>query len=186
MSSIFIHKTAIIDHAVEIGSGSKIWHFAHIREQARLGHNVTIGKNSFIDTNVHIGHNVKIQNFVSVYQGVTIKNNVFVGPHVAFTNDLHPRATGDWQLLKTTIEEGASIGANATILCGITLGKYCLIAAGAVVTKSVPSHALVAGNPGRPIGWVCHCARKIANKTSSGSHTFVCNHCQKRNTITVL
>jgi len=169
-----------------MGKGTKIWHFAHVRTGAELGENVIVGKSSFVDTKVKIGNNVKIQNLVSVYHGVTIGNNVFVGPHVAFTNDLYPRAEGEWEITETNVADGASIGANATIVCGNDIGSYALVAAATVVTKPVPAHGLVVGNPGRLIGWVCFCARKIAGKDlSHGSHEIKCPHCGRKNTIKV-
>lgn len=185
MKDAYVHKTAIIDRHATIGNCSKIWHFVHIREYAKIGNNVVIGKSSYIDSTVHIGNNVKIQNMVSIYRGVTIKNDVFIGPHVTFTNDLRPRATGDWKLLETFIEKGVSVGANATIICGITLGQYCFVAAGAVVTKDVPPHALTAGNPSRVIGWVCFCGQKIGANNLKGSQSLVCKQCKKINKIVV-
>lgn len=186
MENVFVHPTAEVEAGATIGEGSKIWHFAHVRNGATLGKNVIVGKSSYVDAGVTIGDNVKIQNLVSVYNGVTVGNNVFIGPHVAFTNDLHPRAVGDWQLVHTTVEDGASIGANATIVCGNNIGSYCLIAAGSVVTRDVPPHALVAGNPARLKGWVCKCARKIADKDlPAGNHTIECNHCGQTNSINV-
>lgn len=178
MNEVFIHEKAVVDEGASIGEGSKIWHFSHIRGTATLGKNVIVGKSSYIDVNVNIGNNVKIQNLVSVYDGVTIEDNVFVGPHVTFTNDLYPRATGDWKIVPTQVKKGASIGANATILCGNTLGKYCLIAAGSVVIKDVPDHGLVAGNPARLIGWVCICARKLSSTgIKQGKNELKCEYC---------
>ncbi|RMG25888.1 MAG: N-acetyltransferase [Methanobacteriota archaeon] len=186
MEKVFVHPTAELEKGALVGEGTKIWHFAHVRNGARLGKNVIIGKSSYIDTGVTLGDNVKVQNLVSVYNGVTVGNNVFIGPHVAFTNDLYPRAVGDWQIVKTLVQDGASIGANATIVCGNTIGSYALVAAGAVVTRSVPSHALVAGNPAKLKGWVCKCARKIAGKDlPAGTHEITCQHCGQTNTITV-
>ena len=186
MNDVFIHESAYVEEGAQLGDGTKVWHFAHVRKASKLGKNVIVGKSSYIDTQVEIGDNVKIQNLVSIYHGVTIGNNVFIGPHVAFTNDLYPRATGDWEITYTHVEDGASIGANATIVCGNDIGSYSLIAAGSVITKPVASHALVAGNPGRLLGWVCECARKIANKDlATGSHSITCNHCGQVNTILV-
>ncbi len=186
MSKIFIHPKAVVEDGADIGEGSKIWHFAHVREGSKLGRNVIVGKSSYVDTGVVIGDNVKIQNLVSVYHGVTIGNDVFVGPHVTFTNDLYPRAVGDWEIVETRIEDGASLGANCTIICGNTVGKYALVAAGAVVTRSVPDHALVAGNPAKLKGWVCKCARKIAGKDlEKGKHMITCPHCNTVNEIVV-
>lgn len=172
----FVHEKAVVDEGARIGEGSKIWHFAHIRGSAILGKNVIVGKSSYVDAEVIIGDNVKIQNLCSIFHGVRIGNNVFIGPHVAFTNDLYPRATGEWNITETTVEDGVSIGANSTIVCGITLGKHALIGAGTVVNKDVPPHGLVVGNPSRLIGWVCFCARKVAGKDFGGGE-LICKHC---------
>ncbi len=172
----YVHETAVVEEGASIGEGTKIWHFAHVRSTASLGKNVIVGKSSYIDAEVKIGDNVKVQNLVSVYNGVTIGNDVFVGPHVAFTNDLHPRVTEEWEITRTSVEDGVSIGANSTIICGNILGRYSLIGAGSVVNKDVPPHALVVGNPARLIGWVCYCARKIAGRDFKGGKV-VCEHC---------
>lgn len=186
MNPVFIHETAIVDDGVTLQEGCKIWHFAHVREGAKLGINVIVGKSSYIDTGVVIGDNVKIQNLVSVYNGVIIGNDVFVGPHVAFTNDLHPRAFGSWKICKTKIEDGVSIGANATIICGITIGQLALIAAGSVVIRNVPAHGFVAGNPAQLKGYICKCARKLLPATTKpGNYTQTCPHCEQTNEIRV-
>ena len=150
-----IHESAIVENA-EIGDGTNIWHFVHVRDGAKIGKNCNIGKSVYIDTNVMIGNNCKIQNFASIYQGVTLGNNVFVGPHVCFTNDVYPRAFlwDENRLEKTLVKDGASIGANATILAGITIGEYAMVGAGAVVTKDVPDYSLVLGNPAKVVGKV--------------------------------
>ena len=150
-----IHESAIVEDA-EIGEGTKIWHFVHVRKGAKIGKNCNIGKGVYIDTNVEVGDNCKIQNFATVYQGVTIGNDVFVGPHVCFTNDIYPRAAiwNEDKIVETLVKDGASISANATIIAGITIGKYAMIGAGAVVTKDVPDFALVVGNPAKVVGTV--------------------------------
>lgn len=150
-----IHETAIVEEA-EIGKGTNIWHFVHVRSGAKIGEKCNIGKGVYIDTNVVIGNNCKIQNFASLYQGLTVYDDVFIGPHVCFTNDLHPRAHiwSEDRLINTTVKKGASIGANSTIIAGITIGEYSMIGAGAVVTKDVPDYALVVGNPARVAGTV--------------------------------
>ena len=146
--SLYIHSTAIIKSTKKIGSGTKIWVNAQIRENVSIGKKCIISKDVYIDKNVKVGNFCKIQNGVSIYDGVNISDNVFVGPHVCFTNDKVPRAFNKkWKITKTIINEGASIGANATIICGITVGKYSMIAAGSVVTKNVNAFTLVAGNP---------------------------------------
>jgi len=151
-----IHESAYVEENVEIGDGTNIWHFVHVRKNARIGSKCNIGKSVFIDTNVIIGDNVKIQNFATLYHGLTVGNDVFIGPHVCFTNDLYPRAKiwDDNRLVETKVMDGASIGANSTIVAGVTIGRYALVGAGAVVTKDVPDHALVVGNPARIVGSV--------------------------------
>ncbi|HEY6411639.1 MAG TPA: acyltransferase [Ktedonobacteraceae bacterium] len=171
-SSFYAHPTAEVSPEAHIGAGTRIWHQAHIREYAHIGETCNIGKGVYIDAHVHIGSNAKIQNHVSIFEGVTLEDGVFVGPHVCFTNDLAPRAitpTGklksadDWEITPTLVQYGASIGAGAIILCGITIGKFALVGAGSVVTRDVPPHALVFGNPARHHGYVCRCAHRLAN-----------------------
>lgn len=142
-----IAETAIIENAVEIGEGTKIWHFTHVCNSAKIGKNCTIGEGVYIGPGVVIGDNCKIQNHAQIFQGVTIGNNVFIGPCVCFTNDKYPAATGEWNLIKTYVQHDVSIGANSTVLCGITLGLGCLVGAGSVVTKSVETFKKVYGNP---------------------------------------
>ena len=178
MSDYYVHPLAVVDNGATIGLNSKIWHFAHIRSTAKLGSNVIIGKNVYIDADVIIGSNVKIQNNVSVYHGVTIDDDVFVGPHAVFTNDLRPRAVGDWQVGKTNVKKGASIGANSVIVCGNDLGSYSMVGAGSVVTKSVPAYALVFGNPARFQGVVCKCGTKLAGKDATDNSSYHCDKCQ--------
>ncbi len=163
--AIRVHPTADVSPKAEIGDGTSIWHWAQLREGARVGRNCTIGKDVYIDLEVSIGDDCKIQNFATLYHGLTVGDRVFIGPHACFTNDMFPRAVSpDWQVVPTRVEDGASIGANATILCGITIGKNAMVAAGAVVTKDVPAHALVAGVPAKRIGWVCECGRPLDAK----------------------
>lgn len=155
--SYFIHESSYVDDGVQIGKGTKIWHFSHIQSGAVIGEKCSVGQNVNVSNNVIIGNEVKIQNNVSVYEGVVIEDGVFLGPSCVFTNDLTPRAKypkGRENYKKTIIKEGASIGANATIVCGHTIGKYAMVAAGAVVTKDVPDFALVAGVPAKIIGKV--------------------------------
>lgn len=154
-SNTFIAETSNIEEGAKIGDNVKIWDYAHIRKKAVIGDNSVIARNVQVDTNVHIGSGCKIQNGVSVYAGVTIEDDVFVGPFAVFTNDLQPRAFNkDWKITPTIIKKGASIGANATIVCGNDIGEYSMIAAGAVVTKPVQAYEVVAGVPAKHLGWV--------------------------------
>lgn len=154
----FVHESSYIDEQVMIGEGTKIWHFSHVQKGAKIGNNCSIGQNVNIANNVNIGDNVKIQNNVSIYEGVEIEDYVFCGPSIVFTNVIRPRSEfpqrGREYYIKTLVKKSASIGANSTIVCGNTIGKYSFIGAGTVVTKDVPDHALLIGNPGRIIGWV--------------------------------
>jgi acetyltransferase-like isoleucine patch superfamily enzyme len=160
-----IHPTAEVSPEATVGDGSRVWHWAQIREGARVGRNCIIGKDVYIDAEVVVGDDCKIQNFATLYKGVSLGNRVFIGPHACFTNDMYPRAISpDWKVIPTEVEDGASIGANATILCGTTVGRHAMVAAGAVVTNDVPPHALVAGVPARIIGWVCECGRPLNKK----------------------
>lgn len=161
----FVHESSYIDENVEIGEGTKIWHFSHIQSGAKIGKNCVLGQNVNVANNVTIGNNVKIQNNVSVFEGVTLEDYVFCGPSMVFTNIIDPRSkypqVGSKYYKKTLVKEGASLGANCTILCGITIGKFAFIGAGAVVTKDVPDYALVVGNPAKHIGWVSEAAQKL-------------------------
>ncbi len=182
LAKYFIHPTAIVEEGARIGEGTRIWHFVHIRKGAKIGKNCNIGKGVYIDVNVEIGNNVKIQNFVSIYRGVKIEDDVFIGPHATFTNDLYPRSFNeDWELVPTLVKKGASIGANATIVCGITIGEYAMIGAGAVVTKDVPPFGLVYGNPARLRGFVCYCGRRLEEKVKEEENylVFRCSYCGK-------
>lgn len=163
--SYFVHESSYIEEDVIIGEGTRIWHFGHIQKGAKIGENCSFGQNVNISNNVIIGKGVKIQNNVSIYEGVELEDYVFCGPSMVFTNDLTPRSMypkGSSGYKKTIIKYGASIGANATIVCGITIGRWAMIAAGAVVTKDVASYALMAGLPARQIGWVCECGRTLS------------------------
>jgi UDP-2-acetamido-3-amino-2,3-dideoxy-glucuronate N-acetyltransferase len=161
----FAHQTAVIDEGCEIGEGTKIWHFTHIMSGSKLGRNCNLGQNVVISPDVKIGNNVKIQNNVSVYTGVELQDNVFCGPSMVFTNVINPRShvVRRNEYKKTLAKEGASIGANATIVCGVTLGSYSFVGAGAVVTRDVPDYALVVGVPARQAGWMCSCGIRLAN-----------------------
>ncbi len=182
----FVHPSAFVEENVTIGERTKIWHLVQVRGGAKIGEDCNFGKSVFIDSNVSIGNNVKIQNFVSVYQGVTIEDDVFIGPHVCFTNDYLPRSfISDWKLVKTEVKKGASIGANATIVCGITIGEYAMIGAGSLVSKDVPHHALVYGNPAKFKGYVCSCGN-IVKKTQDYLLEGTILECDKCNKTVVI
>src|SRR5574344_379802 len=175
MADYFVHESSFVDDDVCIGQGTKIWHFCHVHRGARIGANCSLGQNVNIGNNVKIGDGVRIQNNVSVYEGVEIEDNVFCGPSCVFTNVLTPRAHFPVHgvYAKTLVKEGASLGANSTIVCGHTVGKSALIAAGAVVTKDVKDFALMAGVPAKQIGWVCECGAKLPSE-------LICNVCGKK------
>ncbi len=174
----FVHESSYVDEPVAIGEGTKIWHFSHVQSHTTIGKKCSVGQNVNIGNNVTIGNFVKIQNNVSVYEGVTLEDYVFCGPSMVFTNVLDPRCKypqrGTEFYHKTLVKEGASIGANATIVCGNTLGRHCFIGAGSVVTKDVPDYALMAGVPARLKGWICECGEKL--DFSKGQNT-VCIRC---------
>lgn len=175
-NNYYIHESSYVDSNAKIGQGTKIWHFTHIDENAIIGQNCTLGQNCFIAKSVTIGDNVKIQNNVSVYQGVVLEDYVFCGPSVVFTNDLNPRSKypkGVSSYLKTIVKFGASIGANATIVCGITIGNNAFIAAGSVVTKDVKNHSLALGIPAKHYCWICECGEKLIS-------SLICPSCQRK------
>ncbi len=160
---VFIHKSSIIDAGVRIGSGTKIWHFSHIMSGAMIGSNCVVGQNVFIGENVSIGNDVKVQNNVSLYSGVYCEDEVFIGPSVVFTNVLNPRATVNRKssFQSTHLGRGATIGANATIICGIKIGEYAFVGAGSVVLTDLPPYCLVAGNPSKPKGWMSRSGARL-------------------------
>lgn len=161
-TEIFIHDTATIHPSASIGAGTKVWINVQVREDATIGEDCVISKDVYIDRGVSIGPGCKIQNSVSVYDGVTIESEVFVGPNTSFTNDKVPRAFNeDWKITKTLVKQGASLGANCTIVCGIVIGEYAMVAAGSVVTKDVPPYTLVVGNPARVVGKIDKAGNKI-------------------------
>ncbi len=159
---VVAHATAVVEDGAMLGAGTRVWHHAHVRAGAVVGAGCVLGKNVFVDAGAVVGDRCKIQNNVSVYRGVTLGAAVFVGPSAVFTNDLLPRASAtDWTVTPTEVRDGASIGANATIVCGTVLGRNCMVAAGSVVTKDVRPHELVAGNPARHHAWVCACGEIV-------------------------
>ena len=164
MAAYTVHPSSFVDDGCEIGDGTKIWHFCHIMPRARIGRNCNIGQNVVVSPDVVVGNNVKIQNNVSLYTGVILEDDVFCGPSMVFTNVVNPRShvSRKDEYRQTLVKRGASIGANTTIVCGHTIGRYAFIGAGAVVTKDVPDYALIVGNPGRVSGWMCACGIKLA------------------------
>jgi UDP-2-acetamido-3-amino-2,3-dideoxy-glucuronate N-acetyltransferase len=169
-AQVRVHPTAEVSPNAEIGAGSSIWNQAQVRERARIGARCVVGKNVYVDTDVVIGDDVKIQNNVSLFHGVTVEDGVFIGPHVCFTNDRVPRAINpdggrktdaDWEVSPTLVRRGAALGANSTILPGLTIGRWAMIGAGSVVTRDVADHELVAGNPARRLGSACPCGQRL-------------------------
>ena len=161
--NFFAHPSSIIDEGCQIGEGTKVWHFSHLMGGCVIGENCILGQNVFVGNKVVLGNNVKVQNNVSVYEGVICEDDVFVGPGVVFTNVINPRSAVErkTEFRQTLVKQGATIGANATIVCGVTIGKYAFVAAGSVVTKSVPNYALIMGNPGRQKGWMSEFGEKL-------------------------
>tara|TARA_Y100000991_G_scaffold171688_1_gene133458 strand:- start:969 stop:1610 length:642 start_codon:yes stop_codon:yes gene_type:complete len=173
VNQYFAHETAVIDLPCEIGSGTKIWHFSHIMNNAMLGENCNLGQNVMVAPEVVLGNNVKVQNNVSIYSGVSCEDDVFIGPSVVFTNIINPRSAINRQneYVKTRIGKGASIGANATIVCGNNIGAYALVGAGAVITKEILPYALVVGNPAKQIGWVSEYGHRLE---FNSNHIAIC------------
>ena len=179
----FVHESSYVDEPCEIGEGTRIWHFSHVMADSKIGRGCNIGQNVVISPKVVIGDNVKIQNNVSVYTGVVLEDDVFCGPSMVFTNVTNPRShvSRKDEYRRTLVRRGASIGANATVVCGNTIGRYAFIGAGAVVTRDVPDYAMVVGNPGRVVGWMCQCGVKLALGTSScENERATCSACGAR------
>jgi UDP-2-acetamido-3-amino-2,3-dideoxy-glucuronate N-acetyltransferase len=178
----FAHETAVIDQPCRIGAGSKIWHFSHIMRDCVIGERCNIGQNVVISPQCRVGNNVKIQNNVSVYTGVIIEDDVFCGPSMVFTNVINPRSHIErkTEYKPTLVRRGASIGANSTIVCGVTLGQYCFVGAGAVVTRDVPDYAIVYGNPARLKGWACYCGVGLDLGAGNDAQQGACPDCGRR------
>lgn len=164
MSTYTVHPSSVIDDGCEIGDGTRIWHFCHVMPRARIGRDCNLGQNVVVSPDVVVGNNVKIQNNVSLYTGVILEDDVFCGPSMVFTNVVNPRShvSRKSEYQRTLVKRGASLGANSTVVCGHTIGRYAFVGAGAVITKDIPDFALVVGNPGRVTGWMCACGVKLA------------------------
>ncbi len=179
MTEVQIHASSVVDKGATIGAGTRVWHFCHISRGARLGVNCNIGQGVYIADGVQLGDNVKVQNNVSVYTGVTVEDDAFLGPSMVFTNVLNPRShvSRKDEFLPTLVKRGATIGANATVLCGVTLGRYAFVGAGAVITKDVPDFGLVYGSPARLQGWMCRCGERLGLRTGDGHEEASCSRC---------
>lgn len=187
VTDVYVDATAIVDRGVSLGKGTKVWHFVHLMEDVQIGEECVIADYVYVGKGVKIGNNVKLENRVTVYEGVTIEDNVFVGPHVTFTNDFYPRSFNkDWKICSTQVKEGSSIGARAVIVCGVTIGEYALVGAGSVVTKNIPAHALVYGNPARIKGFVCKKGKKLEVIKKDKNNVFmVCPVCKEEYKISL-
>lgn len=172
-----VHHSAVVERGAILGDRCRIWHDVHIREGASLGENVSVGKGAYIDVDVIIGDGTKIQNYACIYRGVELAEEVFIGPHACFTNDREPRAVGQWEVVPTKVCQGASIGANATVVCGVIIGRHAMIGAGTVVTHDVPNHGKVVGNPGHLVGFVCYCGEPLQRSLMHGDNTGFCPAC---------
>lgn len=176
MPDVFIDPTAIVEKGAAIGTGTRIWHLSQVREGSRIGTGCSIGFSVYVDKGVVIGDRCRVQNHVSVYRGVVLEDEVFVGPSATFTNDLYPRANpAAWEVVPTLVRRGASIGASATVVCGVEIGDWAMVGAGSVVTADVPAHGLVLGAPARLQAWVCVCGRVLAGV--AGPMPEACSHC---------
>ena len=178
---VTVHPSAIVDSGAQLGDGCRVWHFVHISAGARIGSHCSFGQGVYVGDDVLIGHRVKIQNNVSVYTGVILEDDVFCGPSMVFTNVVNPRShvSRKDEYRQTLVKRGASLGANCTIVCGHTVGAYAFVGAGAVITKDIPDYALVVGNPGRVVGWVCECGVKLAADATVPSQA-ACSACDRR------
>jgi UDP-2-acetamido-3-amino-2,3-dideoxy-glucuronate N-acetyltransferase len=187
MPDYFVHESSYVDEGAEIGAGTKIWHFCHIMPRAKIGERCNIGQNVLVSSDVTLGDNVKIQNNVSLYTGVIVEDDVFLGPSMVFTNVINPRShiNRKNEYKTTLIRRGTSIGANATIVCGITLGRYCFVGAGAVVTKNVPDYALVYGSPASIRGWMCQCGEHLEFQDNAATCKVCGDQYKKQNNVVV-
>jgi UDP-2-acetamido-3-amino-2,3-dideoxy-glucuronate N-acetyltransferase len=181
-NTCFIHQSSFVDEPCQIGAGTKIWHFSHIMKNCRIGEDCNIGQNVVISPNVEIGRNVKIQNNVSVYTGCILEDDVFCGPSMVFTNVINPRShvIRRDEYKPTVVRRGASLGANSTVVCGITIGRYAFVGAGSVVTRDVPDYALIYGNPAKLRGWMCVCGIKLPLGTAAAEEGASCTACGRQ------
>lgn len=186
MPDFFAHESAYVDQPCEIGAGTKIWHFCHVMAGAKIGRDCVLGQNVMVAAGVTIGDRVKIQNNVSLYTGVTVEDEVFVGPSAVFTNVLTPRAhiSRKHEFQRTLVRRGATVGANATVVCGVVIGRYALVGAGAVVTDDLPDFSLAYGTPARVRGWVCQCGLRLPLGASEERKSVECAACHHRYTLT--
>lgn len=184
-TTLFIHPTAEVHPSANVGQGTKVWGQAQIREKASIGSSCNISKDVYIDAGVEIGNRVKIQNGVSIYKGVVLEDDSFVGPHAAFTNDSMPRSFNeDWEIVPTFVRRGASIGANATIICGVSLGPYSMVSAGSTLTTDAPPHGLMIGSPARLVAYICRQGHRMTSVSSEGyDYTYHCEQCKESLTV---
>lgn len=178
-AGVSVHATAVVEDGAKIGSGTSVWHHAHVRAGADVGSHCSLGKNVFVDAGAVVGDRVKVQNNVSVYRGVVLEDDVFVGPSAVFTNDRVPRASSvDWAVAETLVRRGASLGANSTVVAGVSIGEHALVGAGAVVVRDVAAHEVVVGNPATRLGWICRCGETRVGRTER--HLLRCTACDTR------
>jgi UDP-2-acetamido-3-amino-2,3-dideoxy-glucuronate N-acetyltransferase len=179
VSDYFVHESSFVDEGAEVGAGTRIWHFCHVMKDSSIGERCNIGQNVFVASQVRIGNNVKIQNNVSLYTGVILEDDVFLGPSMVFTNVMNPRSHVERknEYLPTLVKRGASIGANATVVCGVTLGRYSFVGAGSVVTKDLPDYALAFGNPSSVRGWMCRCGERLKFHGADAEQRASCARC---------